>query len=150
MTFDQFEHWKDFSLQMAEHAYLEATGTRKKKIFDEVKSYFDEREFQNDWPEIMDWDGNKDDYYLSDQVDDFFDNYRHWSRREEYYTGRFYNQVTCCIRAAFDIAVEPSGGVIGFTAGDIRRMFDGQVPDWVKEFWEDDFDSIPNDDPVWM
>jgi len=134
----------------AEHAYPEVTEARRKKILDEVKSYLDERDFQNDYPEIMDWDGNKDEYYLSGNVDNFFDRYKHWNRREECYTGRFYDQVTSCIRAAFDIAVEPSSGVIGFTAGDIRRIWDGQVPDWVKEFWEDDFNSTPDDDPVWM
>ncbi len=45
--------------------------------------------------------------------------------------------VSCCIRAGFDCAVKPSGGVMGFTAGDIRRMYPEGVPDWVKNGdWE--------------
>ena len=150
MTHEQFLRWEDFSTRMAKHCYPKATEARRKKIAEEVKSFFDERKFQEDWPEIMDWDGNKDDFYLSDSVDDFYDNYRHWSRREEYYTGNFYSQVVCCIRAGFDIAVEQSGGVIGFTAGDIRRMWNGEVPEWVKEDWEQPFDTIPDDESVWL
>lgn len=38
----------------------------------------------------------------------------------------------CCIRAAFDIAVAQSAGVLGFTAGDLRRMWKGRpLPRWV-------------------
>ena len=39
--------------------------------------------------------------------------------------------VHCCIRAGLDMAVAPSGGVIGFTAGDVRRMYPDGVPSWV-------------------
>jgi len=39
--------------------------------------------------------------------------------------------VLCCIRAGLDMASAPSAGVIGFTAGDIRAMYPGGVPDWV-------------------
>lgn len=39
--------------------------------------------------------------------------------------------VCCCIRGGLDCASAPSAGVIGFTAGDIRRMYPKGVPDWV-------------------
>ncbi len=65
--------------------------------------------------------------------------YRHEECRCEDIGYRYYNQwdeqwggpVCCCIRAGLDIASAPSGGVVGFTAGDVRRMFPGGVPDWV-------------------
>ena len=38
--------------------------------------------------------------------------------------------VCCCIRAGLDMACGPSAGVLGFTAGDLRRMFPEGVPDW--------------------
>lgn len=148
MTYKQFLRWESFSIRMSEHCYPEATKARGKKITEEVVSFFEERRFQKDWPKIMDWDGNKDDFYLSDNVDDSFERYRHWSRREGYWTGRFYTQVTCCIRAGFDIAVDPSGGVVGFTAGDIRRMWQ-KVPRWVKRHWKS-FDAIPDAGHVWL
>lgn len=150
MTYAQFLHWQSFSIRMAKYCYPKATKRRREKILEEVRSYFYWRRFQKDWCEIMDWDGNGDEYYLGDQVDDFFSEHEHWNRKEEIYTGRFHTQITCCIRAGFDIAVKQSGGVLGFDAGDIRRMWKGVVPDWVKEGWETPFDSIPDAEPVWL
>lgn len=49
--------------------------------------------------------------------------------------------VHCCIRAGLDCAFEPSMGVIGFTAGDIRCMYPEGVPDWVKG--DGPWDTIP-------
>ena len=51
--------------------------------------------------------------------------------------------VHCCIRAGLDFASAPSAGVIGFTAGDLRRMYPEGVPDWVfppgeqLQYWPD-------------
>lgn len=39
--------------------------------------------------------------------------------------------VRCCIRAGLDFAADPSAGVVGFTAGDVRRMYPEGVPGWV-------------------
>ena len=39
--------------------------------------------------------------------------------------------VRCCVRAGLDMASSPSTGVVGFTAGDIRRMYPEGVPSWV-------------------
>lgn len=49
--------------------------------------------------------------------------------------------VHCCIRAGIDMASEPSMGVMGFTAGDIRRMYPEGVPDWL--FGDEPLDSVP-------
>jgi hypothetical protein len=49
----------------------------------------------------------------------------------------YLSPVGCCVRAGFDCAVKPSMGVLGFTAGDLRRMYPEGVPDWVKRGdWE--------------
>ena len=81
--------------------------------------------------------------------------------------------VRCCLRAGLDCACEPSMGVMGFTAGDIRRMYPEGVPDWVKgkPEWETvgvkgvipgvgfvpdpkgdahSFDDIADDEPIWI
>lgn len=44
-------------------------------------------------------------------------------------------RVLACVRAGFDVAVEPSAGVVGFSVGDLRRAFRGSIPDWVSEFF---------------
>ena len=76
----------------------------------------------------------------------------HWNRKEGCYTGgKFYYQVVCCIQVAFGLAVKPSlGGVIGYTAGDIRNIWDEAVPSWVKEGWNNPFDSMSNETPLWL
>ncbi len=49
----------------------------------------------------------------------------------------YLSPVACCVRAGFDCAVKPSMGAMGFTAGDIRRMYPEGVSDWVTNGeWE--------------
>jgi hypothetical protein len=54
-----------------------------------------------------------------------------WEQFEDQWLG----PVRSCIRAGLDLACEPSAGVVGFSAGDIRRMYPEGVPDWVKAFF---------------
>ena len=151
MTSEQFERWQDFSLRMAKHCYPKATDSRKTKILEEVKDYFYWRRLQKDWPEIMDWDGNDDKYYLCDKVREFFEKYLHYSRREDEYTGRFHEQIVCCIRAGFDIAVEPSSGVVGFTVGDLKQMYGGVIPEWIKcQEWDVSLDEAADSAEIWL
>lgn len=49
----------------------------------------------------------------------------------EQWDQQFGGPVRCCLRAGLDFACSPSAGVLGFTAGDIRRMYPEGVPDWV-------------------
>jgi hypothetical protein len=49
--------------------------------------------------------------------------------------------VRCCLRAGLDCASAPSAGVMGFTAGDLRRMYPRGVPKWVKG--DGPWNSIP-------
>lgn len=68
--------------------------------------------------------------------------------------------VRCCIRAGLDVASAPSAGVIGFTAGHVRRMYPEGVPEWVFPPGEEltawgtgeptghTFADLPDDAPV--
>ncbi len=69
--------------------------------------------------ESYDWDAECD----CDEVEELI--YEQW---QEQWAG----PVRCCIRAGLDFASSPSAGVIGFTAGDLRRMYPEGVPNWVK------------------
>jgi hypothetical protein len=71
------------------------------------------------------------------------------------------DQVRCCLRAGLDFASAPSAGVIGFTAGDLRRMYPEGVPDWVfppgerLNYWPDGpvngtFEELPDSAGVLM
>ena len=60
-------------------------------------------------------------YYWADISDEEFE------KRQEQFCG----PVIACIRAGLDMAVSPSSGVIGFNAGDLRKMYPEGVPNWV-------------------
>lgn len=152
MTKEQYEHWKDFALRMA-GKYPRTTEARRERLTKEVSGYFDYFDFggQDVRDGVEDWDYNDCGYHPGSEVEEHFDDYRHWNEKIGWYDeSKFFTQIVCCIRAAFDIAVKQSGGVVGFTAGDMRRMWDGNVPEWAKGGWEVPFDSIQDDEHVWM
>jgi hypothetical protein len=47
--------------------------------------------------------------------------------------------IECCLRAGLGAAIDGGSGmgVMGFTAGDIRRMYPEGVPDWIARQWDD-------------
>lgn len=62
-------------------------------------------------------------------------NPHYWSdeseaQREKHYD-QFVNPVVCCIRAGLDVAIGERVGVMGYTAGDLRKMYPDGVPDWI-------------------
>lgn len=87
---------------------------------------------------------------------------------------RWSGPVSACVRAALDVAVAPSMGVLGFTAGDIRSAYPEGVPTWIKDYFKDAevvqldkacpgvgfttnvvgkseaFDDIPDDARLWL
>ena len=68
------------------------------------------------------------------------------------YTGKVGRAVNCCIRAAMDVAVAPSAGVVGYTIGDLRRMWAPRpLPSWVtKDFEPEITASVPDSTPIWL
>ena len=49
----------------------------------------------------------------------------------EQFSDQWLGPIRCCIRAGVDMACGGMIGVLGFTAGDLRKMFPEGVPDWV-------------------
>lgn len=79
-----------------------------------------------------------------------------WVLSGDQFESQWIGPIRCCIRAGIDMACEPSAGVIGFTAGDLRRMYPEGVPDWVfppgerLKYWLSDelngtFEELPDD-----
>ena len=76
-----------------------------------------------------------------------------WERHQDRWAG----PAVACIRAGLDAAVGRSGGVLGFTAGDLRRMYPEGVPEWVmpanerlyiEQYAECAIGLIPKGEPV--
>lgn len=140
MNKEQFNRWQDFSLRMARTCYHTSRRPSGAWIVERVEFVFDcidddEREL------IVSWDGNSDDSMpLTDHMKEMFDDSGPMGRcdsleQEELAWEQFDNQwsgpIHCCVRAGLDMAVAPSAGVLGFTAGDLRNMYPEGVPDWV-------------------
>lgn len=77
-----------------------------------------------------------------------------WERWDDLWGAR----IRCCLRAGLDLACEPSAGVLGFTAGDLRRMYRGTVPEWITEGWGKqngewrpvEFQAIGDGEGMWL
>ncbi len=150
MTQEQFDRWQDFALRMARTCYATARRPSGKWVESVVLEFFagiDAVDIQD----IVDWDSGPS--YIGDAVTNLLYDYE--PRRpecracsgddedgecqcdeiEQLFSEQWDEQwggpVRCCIRAGLDCASAPSAGVIGFNAGDVRRMYPEGVPDWV-------------------
>lgn len=188
MTEEQYERWKDFARRMVNVA----VGPRKrspsrKTVRENIDFFFLCRmEPCDEWKRVRDWDYTDDEdryatmcvsSHISDLGENFIPNY--WSLGHEEYeraVEQWIGPVSCCLRAGLDVAVSPSAGVAGFTAGDLRAMYSEGVPDWIKQFFSPPreltelipsnidgiylpgesrteartFDQLPDTEPVWL
>ncbi len=147
MTPDQFDRWHDFSLRMARSGFPHATPERQSKIVQSVDEFFSDLDRDGeDVAAFVDWDncprveiGGIHTYApcVGDLVADHLSEHYHVREtakgRLEPFGNRFENQVSCCIRAGIDLASSPSAGVVGFTVGDLRRLYPDDLPEWVSE-----------------
>jgi len=151
VTPEQYERWKDFALRMARGAFPDATEARRTKIAESISGFFSWYDGE-DVSEIVDWDNGPS--YIGDQVSSHLSSHYHERETRSGYEPRgnkFENQVSCCIRAGLDCAGSPSGGVLGFTVGDLRRMYPEGIPDWVTSDYEPPITAdTPDDAGIWL
>ena len=148
----QYRRWYDFARRMALKAYPNATPARRAKIAKEVRYVI--WCMEADAPEITDWDSAP--AYPCDRVSELLDA-KHYNERVrangicEPFGNRFLDQVPCCIRAGLDIASAPSAGVLGFTVGDLRRMYPFGIPGWITAGFTPPISAETADDAgVWL
>lgn len=160
MTAAQYERWKDFTLRMAAH-YPGITDARRKRLIDEIKDWFYWCEVDESWKHIISWDdseempekgryGHTQWYSLCcDLFSEHFEehNYHHKNPDREY---KFHSQLSCCIRAGLDVAAEPSAGVLGFTIGDVKSFYDGEIPAWVNDAYDNKLFGADDREHIWL
>ena len=74
-----------------------------------------------------------------------WDDYNTWNLSK---TGK--NEFICSIRIAIDLLVEQSGGVVGYTVGDLRKVFDGNIPEEIASTFEPSIKEAKDFEPVWL
>lgn len=162
MTEQQYQNWIQFSPGLVESYTL--TEKRKAKILEEIDcciNYIVDK-YKD---QITDWDKAVYDekhqclhYGPGDSMSEYLWDNRYTVEKEdrkgncESVTGRFGQMLSACVRAGFDVAVAPSAGVLGFTLGDVRQIFKGTLPQWVKDFFEnpETLDDCLDNKKVWL
>jgi hypothetical protein len=159
MNQTQYGRWMEFSEALAIRGYAGKTEARRLRIKEEALDII--REIcdvpgSRDWKTINDWMDICDE--VSEMLMKCEPPWDPWQRNRQYERRErgegkitFGDQVQACVRAGFDIAVAPSGGVVGFTVGDLRRMFPDGIPDWVLEGFDPPItEASPDSDGVWL
>lgn len=128
----KYKRWLEFSLNLADAHNI--TSKRKEKLKEEIESFivmYALGKAYDDRP-LCGWDVIVDTTCIGEHVSEFFEEYEVLDQHGEQ-AGAFYNQITSCIRAGLDVAVPDmcGGGVVGFTIGDVRVAYGGNMPGWL-------------------
>lgn len=56
----------------------------------------------------------------------------------------------CTLRIAIDLFIKGSGGVVGYTVGDLKKAFDGNIPKEIIAQFEPKLETAKNEDHIWL
>ncbi len=84
---------------------------------------------------------------MSSRMDDLIEyDYESWGLSKK---GK--DDFICTIRIAIDLFIQQSGGVVGYTVGDLRKAFDGNIPEEIAAGFEGgDIRTAPDSAGVWL
>lgn len=69
---------------------------------------------------------------------------------KEEIVSRVCEPVHCCLRAGLDLVGEQSDGVLGFTVGDLKRMYPEGIPEWIASKFSKDLNQAEDKQGVWL
>lgn len=190
MTEQKYERWKDFARRMVNVAVSARKKSPSRAATLEIIEFFFECRMDpyEEWKRVKNWDhtrpeeGERSCMGCGDHIRDIEEYHvpGYWglcnSERGQDKIDRWMGPAHSCIRAGLGCAVKGGSGmgVMGFTAGDIRRMYPEGVPDWVtrgNERWNaitikgvipgvgfvpgeavpnDNFASMPDSAEIWL
>lgn len=122
--------WEDFAVRMMRTCFDFLSEEEKEELIRRIRDFIDFYEGEK----IEGWeDGDYDCWMPTDQARDVFSDLFEVKNDELVQTEKG-KAVFCSLRAGIDVATENYGaGVIGFTKGDLLEMYDGNLPEWVKQ-----------------
>lgn len=151
MTKTQLKRWKRLSIGLVS-SDTGITPARKQKLTDAINDFISCILCGNDLKEILCWDMNEGTIAVGDEMNKYlWNNQYEFERRGDIFCGKFGDQLSACVRAGFDVAVKPSGGVMGFTVGDLRKIFKNRIPGWINNYFGKRITlDISDDTEVWL
>lgn len=134
LTQEQKTRCLDFAKRMVYKGYERLTQKRKDKLWGDVEWFLTDALEDGHWG----WEtGDREDTFsMADWIHERFEKYEYpsdkWERKicdlgEE---PTYFRMLSATCRAAMDIIDDFAGGVWGWTVSDIRRMYDGTIPEW--------------------
>lgn len=148
---NNWEKWMQFACRMI--GILDRTQQRKTKllktVIDFISQYRD--------TELVGWDDEHEEYgYLSDYIDECFEDGWKVTKGGDIIQTKFFIDVCCAVRAGIDVVIPEQwhAGVVGFTAGDIRKMYPEGIPGWLQETFDkeykESFSAAKDEDLIWL
>ena len=98
------------------------------------------------------WDEAEGDYgCLATLCDELFGKHREINCSSFWwYTDKACDDVVCTLRVAVDLLIEQSGGVFGYTVGDLRKVFDGNIPEDIASTFNESLKEANDHEPIWL
>lgn len=130
------ERCMDFAKRMVFKGYENLTLARKEKLWSDVEWFLTDV-FEAG---ASSWD--QDEVYACDWIHERFEKYEYPSSRWEHKVidlgvePKYFRMLSATCRCAVDLFDDFAGGVWGWTVGDIKRMYDGKLPDWFPTDWQ--------------
>jgi hypothetical protein len=144
-TLDQtVQAWLDFSTRLL-NAY-NLTKKRKEKAHRDITEFISMYEGE----EVKDWDNAATSHGLvCEHFDDYFHEHDYMDKYGGHKVNSYFNLLRSCVRAGLDVAVGRVGGVIGFTVGDLKKIYGGKIPERVMKATGINY-SWKDDEGVWL
>ena len=127
------ERCLDFAKRLIFTVWVNLTDARRKKLWSDAEWFLTDAldEGHTGWES----GSPKDTFPACDWFSERFGHYipctAKWERIYPDEEPKYYHQLTVVCRIAFDVIDGFPGGVWGFTIADIKRMYDGKIPDWL-------------------
>ena len=140
--------WRTFTSAMIKNAW-NITDARKQKLLSDAEMFIGEYAKL----EVNGWDQYPS--YPSDGMHEIFEEYYSsvWCERLESYRDakHFYiDKLSCALRAGLNAAIGDSWGVVGFTLGDVKGFFDGELPDWFACRYDECLANANDGEYIWL
>lgn len=133
LTEDLKERCLDFAKRLCLKGHPELTEARRQKLWAHTEEFL--KQCLDDV--CTGWEDGPD-YYPCDIFSEHFESYdvSDW-KFERGIENKFFAQLRSICRTAFDVIDGMPGGVFGYRLGTIRCMYDGCIPDWFSQGWQD-------------
>ena len=140
-TLELHQRALDFTKRAIFKGYTSLTSARREKLWSDAEWFLADC-FEDG---ITSWDQDKGrqgmyacDWFHERFDEKYFPNTPRWDKKfEAGQQPKYLDVLNFVVRSAIDLVDNWAGGCIGWTIGDFKRMYDGELPPWFpKDEWQ--------------